>query len=211
MSSVIKLVEVSKSFKNSIIFSKLNLEVEQGTVVGFRGRNGSGKSVLMKLIAGMYTPDKGHVLIRGEKLGDKIDYPENVGILVDSPGFIEVLTGFENLCLLAEINRKIKKDTIKSAMQELGLDPENRTRVKNYSLGMKQKLGIIQATMEGQDIVLLDEPFNALDEDSNQKLFGLIRRLKTEGATILLTSHNQSDLDTLCDKQHTVPFSTAHS
>ena len=171
MNTVIKLVGVSKSFKGNTLFSNVTLDIKQGTIVGFRGRNGSGKSVLFKIIAGLYTPDEGDVFIRGEKLGDKIDFPDSVGILVDSPGFIEVLSGYENLRLLAEIKGQTSQQAIKTAMKELGLDPDNKKRVKNYSLGMKQKLGIIQATMEGQDIVLLDEPFNALDNGSNQYLY----------------------------------------
>ena len=205
MNAAIKLVGVSKSFKGNNLFSDVSLDIEQGAIVGFRGMNGSGKSVLFKLIAGLYPPDKGHVLIQGEKIGERIDFPESVGILVDSPGFIEVFSGFDNLRLLAEIKGQISLQKIKSAMRELGLDPDNKKRVKNYSLGMKQKLGIIQATMENQNIVLLDEPFNALDVDSNQYLYDLIRRLKSENATVLLTSHNQADLDALCDIQYTVP------
>lgn len=205
MNTVIKLVGVSKSFKGNTLFSDVNLDIKQGTIVGFRGRNGSGKSVLFKIIAGLYTPDEGDVFIRGEKLGDKIDFPDSVGILVDSPGFIEVLSGFENLRLLAEIKGQTSQQAIKTAMKELGLDPDNKKRVKNYSLGMKQKLGIIQATMEGQDIVLLDEPFNALDDGSNQYLYDFICILKHRNATVLLTSHNQTDLDALCDVQYIVP------
>jgi len=205
MNTDIKLVSISKSFKGNTLFSDVNLDIKQGTIVGFRGRNGSGKSVLFKIIAGLYTPDEGDVYIRDEKLGDKIDFPDNVGIFVDSPGFIEVLSGFENLRLLAEIKGQTSQQAIKTAMKEFGLDPDNKKRVKNYSLGMKQKLGIIQATMEGQDIVLLDEPFNALDDGSNQYLYDFIRMLKHRNITVLLTSHNQTDLDALCDVQYIVP------
>lgn len=205
MSTVIQLVGVSKSFNGNNLFSDVNIEIEQGTVVGFKGHNGSGKSVLLKIIAGLYLPDKGEVYIRGEKLGEKIDYPDNVGILVDAPGFIEVLSGFENLRLLAEIKGVIGHEEIKKAMKEMGLDPESKKRVKNYSLGMKEKLGIIQATMEHQDIVILDEPFNALDEVTCNYLYEYIRKLKNNNVTVLLTSHNQADLDALCDVQYKVP------
>ena len=205
MNKAVKLIGVSKSFKGNTLFSDVNLEIEQGATVGFRGINGSGKSVLFKLIAGLYSPDAGQVFIRGERLGDKIDFPNDVGIFVDAPGFIEVLSGFENLCLLAEIKRKINQQTIETAMEALGLDPTNKKRVKNYSLGMKQKLGIIQATMEDQNIVILDEPFNALDASSNQYLYDLINKLKRDNVTVLLTSHNQADLDALCDVQYVVP------
>lgn len=205
MSTVIKLAGVSKSFKGNNLFSNLNLDIVKGTVVGFKGNNGSGKSVLFKIIAGLYLPDEGNVFIRGEKLGEKTDFPDDLGILVDAPGFIEVLSGYDNLCLLAQIRGLIDNEKIKSAMREMGLDPDNKKRVRNYSLGMKQKLGIIQATMENQDIVILDEPFNALDDNSNKFLFRFIEQLKQNKKTILLTSHNQSDLDELCDVQYLVP------
>lgn len=205
MDAVIKLVDVSKSFGENTIFSNVNFEIEQGSVVGFRGINGSGKSVLFKIIAGLYLPDSGDVYIRGEKLGKEIDFPKDLGILVDSPGFIEIFSGTKNLCMLAEIREKVGRQEIIEAMKELGLNPESKKKVKNYSLGMKQKLGIIQATMEKQTIVLLDEPFNALDQESNQSLYRLIRRLKQENVTVLLTSHNQMDLDALCDIQYVVP------
>ena len=205
MNTAIKLVGVRKSFHGVTLFSDVNLEIEQGLIVGFRGMNGSGKSVLFKIIAGLYSPDAGEVYIRGEKLGEKIDFPSDLGILVDTPGFIEIFSGIDNLLLLAEIRGLIHRTEIEFAMKELGLDPDNTKRVKNYSLGMKQKLGIIQATMEKQTIVLLDEPFNALDKESNQYLYSLIQRLKREKVTVLLTSHNQADLDTLCDIQYTVP------
>lgn len=205
MDTVIKLVGVSKSFNGVTLFSNVNLDIEQGIIVGFRGINGSGKSVLFKIIAGLYLPDEGDVYIRGEKLGNKIDFPDDLGILVDTPGFIEIFSGADNLRLLAEIKGKIGRQEITSAMKELGLDPDSKKRVKNYSLGMKQKLGIIQATMEKQTIVLLDEPFNALDKESNQCLYDLILKLKHENVTVLLTSHNQMDLDALCDVQYTVP------
>jgi len=205
MNTVIKRVGVSKSFNGVTLFSNVNLEIEQGLIVGFRGINGSGKSVLFKIIAGLYLPDAGDVYIRGEKLGDKIDFPDEMGILVDTPGFIEIFSGADNLRLLAEIKGRIGRQEITVAMKELGLDPDSKKRVKNYSLGMKQKLGIIQATMEKQTIVLLDEPFNALDKESNQYLYDLILRLKHENVTVLLTSHNQMDLDALCDVQYAVP------
>lgn len=201
----IRLDGVKKSFKGNILFENVSLEIEKGQIVGFRGRNGSGESVLLKIIAGLYTPDEGNVYIQGEKLGDKIDYPDNVGILVDSPGFIEVLSGFENLCLLAEIKGRIGREEIERAMKKFHLDPASRKKVKNYSLGMKEKLGIIQATMEDQEIVILDEPFNALDESSCQYLYQFIMQLKDREKTILLTSHNQMDLDALCDVQYSVP------
>ncbi|GHU47302.1 ABC transporter ATP-binding protein [Clostridia bacterium] len=205
METIIRLENVEKSFKGNLLFSNVNIEIEKGSVVGFKGGNGKGKSVFFKIIAGLYKPDTGNVFVRGEQLGEKIDFPQNFGILVDKPGFVEIFSGFENLRLLADIQRKIGQKEISDIMTYLGLDPIEKKKVKSYSLGMKQKLGIAQAVMENQDIVILDEPFNALDADSNVKLYDLIRKLKSENRTVLLTSHNQSDLDELCDLQYSVP------
>lgn len=205
MKKIIQLEDVKKSFKGNLLFENVNIEIEKGKTVGFKGRNGSGKSVLLKIIAGLYTPDKGNVYIRGERLGDQIDYPDNVGILVDSPGFIEILSGFDNLCLLAEIKGRIGRKEVATTMREFGLDPNSKIKVKNYSLGMKEKLGIIQAVMEDQEIIILDEPFNALDETSCRHLYEFLKYLKSKRKTILLTSHNQADLDALCDVQYSVP------
>lgn len=205
MEKIIQLENVKKSFKGNLLFEDVNIEIERGQIVGFRGRNGSGKSVLLKIIAGLYKPDRGEVYVRGKRLGDEIDYPDDMGVLVDSPGFIEVLSGFDNLCLLAEIRGITGCQEIAEKMREFGLEPTDRKKVKNYSLGMKEKLGIIQAVMENQEIIILDEPFNALDETSCQHLHEFIKKLKLKGKTVLLTSHNQSDLDALCDVQYTLP------
>jgi ABC-2 type transport system ATP-binding protein len=205
MSIAIRLAGVEKGFQGNMLFSNICLEIESGSVVGFRGGNGSGKSVLFKLIAGLYSPDEGEIYVRGERLGADCDFPSDLGLLVDNPGFIELFSGLDNLRMLADIRKRTGETSIVAIMSLLGLDPKSRKRVKNYSLGMKQKLGIAQAVMEDQDIVLLDEPFNALDAESNKKLYDLIKKLKTEGKTVLLTSHNQSDLDLLCDVQYDVP------
>lgn len=199
---VIKLVNVEKTFNRQILFSNVNFEIAEGSIVGFAGGNGSGKSVLFKLISGLYSPDHGEIFIRGEKLGQRIDFPENMGILIDTPGFIDIYSGFNNLKLLADIRKKISDDKIIKTMKLVGLDPENKTKVKNYSLGMKQKLAITQAIMEEQDIIILDEPFNALDAESNEKVKLLLLNLKKSGKTILLTSHNAEDLLSLCDVKY---------
>lgn len=177
----------------------MNLTIEKGTVVGFVGQNGSGKSVLFKLISGIYRPDEGQITVRNKELGKDCDFPENIGILIDTPGFIDIYTGFQNLKYLASIRNIINDEKIKQTLALVGLDPENKTKVKNYSLGMKQKLAIAQAIMEEQDILLLDEPFNALDDESHQKMLDLVKALQKEGKTILITSHNDDDIKYLCD------------
>lgn len=205
MNSIIKLENIEKKFKNQIIFKNLDLNISEPKIIGFVGHNGSGKSVLFKLISGIYKPDKGNVFIRNQKLGkNNYDFAINTGLLVDSPGFIGLYNGFKNLKYLASINNLIDDNKIIDLMKELDLDPYSKTLTKNYSLGMKQKLGIIQAIMENQDIIILDEPFNGLDKESCLKVKNLIRQLRSENKTILLTSHYQIDLDELCEEIYSI-------
>lgn len=200
MSAMIELEQVSKAFSRRSILRKVSLSVEAGHTVGIVGSNGSGKSVLFQVICGFLAPDSGTVRVRGEALGPGRDFPENVGVLINSPGFIGLDTGLENLRYLAGIRGVAGDDEIRAAMRKVGLDPEDRTRVEHYSLGMKQKLGLAQAVMEGQDILVLDEPFNALDYKTYSDMKELIRALRAERKTILLTSHNYEDIETLCDR-----------
>ena len=199
MSVVIKLENINKSYKGIKVLNNINLEINSGKTIGIIGANGSGKSVLFKTICGFIAPDTGDVYIRGLKLGDKIDFPEDVGIFINEPGYMSLFTGFMNLKFLADINKKIDINKIRSTMIKVGLDPDNDVRVKDYSLGMKQKLGIAQAIMEEQDILILDEPFNALDYKTYDDIKNIIKSLQDEGKTILLTSHNFNDIDQLCD------------
>lgn len=199
MSVVIKLENINKSYKGIKVLNNINLEINSGKTIGIIGANGSGKSVLFKTICGFIAPDTGDVYIRGLRLGDKIDFPEDVGIFINEPGYMSLFTGFMNLKFLADINKKIDINKIRSTMIKVGLDPDNDVKVKDYSLGMKQKLGIAQAIMEEQDILILDEPFNALDYKTYDDIKSIIKSLQDEGKTILLTSHNFNDIDQLCD------------
>lgn len=204
MEPIIQLINVSKSFRGEPLLSNVNFSINSGEVIGFIGRNGSGKSVMFKLISGIYRPDNGEIIVRGQKLGGSVDFPENMGLIVDSPGFIDIYTGFQNLKYLASIRNKIDDDAIVNYMKLVRLEPNNKTRVKNYSLGMKQKLAIAQAIMEDQDILLLDEPFNALDEQTHTEMLSLILNLQKEGKTILLTSHNSDDINSVCTRQYQI-------
>lgn len=204
MSTFIKLERVSKGFGQKKILEDISLAVEQGQTVGFVGANGSGKSVLFKILCGFEKPDKGKVFVGGMYLGKGHDFPENVGVFINSPGFIGIYDGFKNLKFLADIKANIGDEQIKEAMRKVGLDPDNKTKVDNYSLGMKQKLGIAQAIMENQDILVLDEPFNALDYRTYEDIKGIIRELKAEGKTIFLTSHHYEDIEQLCDQVYTI-------
>ena len=199
MDGVIQLHGVSKSFGKRPLLKQVNVEIMPATITGFLGENGCGKSVLFKLISGLYRPDEGSIIVNGERIGDKFDFPPDMGIFIDAPGFILMYSGLKNLQYLAEIQKKIGRDKIEETMSLVGLDYKDPTHVKNYSLGMKQKLGIAQAIMEDQSIILLDEPFNALDAESHTRMLGLIKELKKQGKTILLTSHNFNDITQLCD------------
>lgn len=208
MNNIIEFSNVSKSFNKTVILKNVSFKIQAGETIGFVGQNGCGKSVLFKLISGIYRPDNGEIFVNGEKLGEKTDFPKNIGIIIDSPGFIDIYTGFQNLKYLATIQNKIDDETIVKYMKLVGLDPDNKTRVKNYSLGMKQKLAIAQAIMEDQELLLLDEPFNALDEKTHSDILLLIKNLQTKGKTILLTSHNVEDINSVCQRKFKIENNT---
>lgn len=202
LNTAIEIKNGSKSFGKRIIYKNLNIKINEGECVGFIGGNGTGKSVLFQLMTGLLPIDTGKVIVNGKILGKDGDFPEDVGILINSPGYIDCYSGFKNLQMLARIQGKIGDEEIKSAMQLVGLDPENKTHVKRYSMGMKQKLGIAQAIMEHQKIIILDEPYNALDFNTNKEITKLLNELKEEGRTILLTSHQHEYLEKLCDTMY---------
>ena len=197
--TLIEMKDVSKSYKGLVLFENTDLSIEKGKIYGLVGPNGSGKSVLFKMMCGFVFPDQGTVTVRGIQLGKQNRFPDNFGVIIDRPGYLGNKTGFENLKYLAMIQNQITDDQIKYAMTAVGLQPAARQKVKNYSLGMKQKLALAQAIMEDQEVLLLDEPFNALDIDSVEKIRDLLFSLKEQGRTIVLTSHNQEDIDILCD------------
>jgi len=202
--SLIEIHQVNKTLKGLMIFKNLNFSVEKGKTYGIIGPNGSGKSVLFKLICGFMFPDSGKIIVDGEELGTNKRFPSNFGIIIDRPGYIAGKTGFENLKALAMINNKINDERIKLAMQLVGLQPEAKQKLKEYSLGMRQKLAIAQAIMEDQQTLILDEPFNALDEDSLRNIRQLLLKFKKEGKTILLTSHNREDIELICDEVYKI-------
>ena len=201
---MIKLEQVTKGYQGNPLFADVDLTIQKGDIGGITGPNGSGKSVLFKMICGFIHPDAGTITVRNEQLGPTRRFPENVGVIIDRPGYIAHKSGFENLKQLAAIRTVITDADIEQAMRTVGLQPGNRQKVKQYSLGMKQKLAIAQAIMEQQDILILDEAFNALDHDSVLRLRELLLSFKKEGKTIILTSHNQQDIDALCDSVYRI-------
>lgn len=199
-----ELLNLSKSFKEKKLYSNINLSVNKGDAIGIVGSNGSGKSVLFKIMTGLEMADSGDIIINRQKLGADCDFPRGVGIMVDSPGYIEYYSGYKNLVLLSEIQGLITSSDIIDIMNLVGLDPHDKKPVRTYSTGMKQKLGIAQAIMENQSIILLDEPFNALDFQTNQEIVKVLKRLKAEGKTIIMTSHQHEYLEKICDKLYVI-------
>ena len=196
---MIVLENVSKTFKDKTVLQPLDLTVERGTITGFIGRNGSGKTVLFKLICGLLLPSTGSVTVDGVRLGKDADFAPDTGVLIETPGFIGYESGLRNLRDLAAIRKKINVDQVKDAIRAVGLDPEDKKRVGKYSLGMRQRLGIAQAIMEDPSLLILDEPMNGLDKDGVADMRVLFRALRNEGKTILLASHSAEDIDLLCD------------
>lgn len=198
--SKIEIKNVNMSFGKQVIFENINMTLQSGQSIGLVGENGSGKSVLFKLIAGLLKPNSGEVIVNGYKVSHEDIFVRDIGALIEEPAFIASLSGRENLELLASINHIIGKEQINQVLESVGLSQEQADKkAKYYSLGMKKKLGIAQAIMEGQNILLLDEPMNALDEDSVERMSQLFLKKREEGALMLLTSHHASDIERLCD------------
>lgn len=196
MGTIIELTNVVKGFRRSPVLDGVNFAVEEGTCCSVQGPNGSGKSVLFKLIARLMRPDQGSVRIDPRYLGPRAVFPR-FGIVIDRPGYLPSRTGLENLQLLASIQRLVDDAEIMEAMRRVGLDPNLPQKVRDYSLGMKQKLALAQAFMEGQRVLILDEPFNALDETSVTEVHALLQSFVSDGRTIVFSSHNQQDVDLL--------------
>lgn len=196
----LELKDVSKRIGKSDIIKNVNLSMEKGHIYGLWGKNGCGKTMLMRLISGLVFLSDGEILINGESLGKDISFPRSIGALIDSPGFIPGYSGFKNLKVLASIQNKISDEEIEAAMQVLGLDSKDKKKVKKYSLGMRQKLGIAAALMEKADLILLDEPTNALDEHSTEILKKLLFEHKKRGALIIISCHIREDLEFLSDE-----------
>lgn len=191
---------ISKYFGKTCVLNNINLEMETGHIYGFWGRNGSGKTMLMRIISGLVFPSDGAIIIGGEQLGKDISFPRSIGALIENPGFIPGYSGFKNLKILASIRNKISDADIREVMLHMGLDPDDRKKAKKYSLGMKQKLGIAAALMEKPDLILLDEPTNALDENSTKILKEILLEHKRRGALLIVACHIREELEYLSDE-----------
>ena len=198
--TVISVKDVSLVIKKDTILSGVSMELEQGKIYGIVGRNGSGKTMLMKCICGFVKPTDGEVTVGGKRIGKDVDFPQNVGIIIETPGFIPYYSGYRNLKILAGLRKIIGEKEIRETMRVVGLEGAENKLVRKYSLGMRQRLGLAQAMMEKPDIFILDEPMNGLDNEGVEDMRRIFLGLKKEGKTILLVSHNSEDITVLCDE-----------
>ena len=197
--NAIQVKNLSKDFGQDRVLKCVNRDFESGKIHGIVGNNGSGKTVLMKCICGFLLPTEGTVIVNGRRVGKDVDFPPDLGVIIETPGFLPGVTGVKNLEILASLNKKIGLSEIADAIRRVGLDPHMKKPVGKYSLGMRQRLGIAQAIMEDPSLLILDEPLNGLDKHGVAEMRKLIKGLSAEGKTILLASHNQGDIDELCD------------
>ncbi|MDD3240547.1 MAG: ATP-binding cassette domain-containing protein [Lachnospira sp.] len=195
----IELKHVSKKIKGAVVLDDVNLTLESGKVYGLKGKNGSGKTMLMRAICGLIHTD-GEIIIDGETLGKQISFPRSVGVLIENPSFIAGYTGMKNLQILASIQNRIGEDDIRQTLEEIGLDLDDKRTFRKYSLGMKQRLGIAAAIMEKPDIVILDEPINALDESGAKQVREILKSQKERGAVCIVACHDTEELKFLSDE-----------
>ena len=197
--NAIELHGLVKTFGQDTVLRGIDHGFERGKIHGVVGNNGSGKTVMFKCICGFMQPTEGFVLVDGRRIGRDIDFPEDIGLIIETPGFLPYISGIRNLEILASLKRRIGIRQAADAMRRVGLDPLSPKPVGRYSLGMRQRLGIAQAIMEEPKLLILDEPMNGLDKNGVREMRGLFRSLAEEGRTILLASHNAADIDSLCD------------
>lgn len=199
---VVEVKNVSLKIKNQILLENISLKMERGRIYGLVGRNGSGKTVLMKCICGFMHPTAGEIIVNEKKIGKDCDFPEQTGVVIETPEFLPYRSGYQNLKILADLKRKIGRDEIEKAMRLVGLDPKLRRPVRKYSLGMRQRLGLAQAVMENPQLLILDEPMNGLDKEGVADMRKYLLQLKKQGKTILIASHSSEDIAVLCDEVH---------
>ena len=195
----IEVEHVYKSFGKEHVLKNISFKIPSGSIYGVVGNNGSGKTVLMKCICGFMKCDRGRIVVNGRQVGKEVDFPDRLGVIIETPGFIPNLSGYKNLNILAALKGRIGKTEIRETIRRVGLDPDMRKPVAKYSLGMRQRLGIAQAIMENPSVLVLDEPLNGLDRYGVVEIRSLLKELKADGKSILLASHNAQDIEELCD------------
>lgn len=196
---MIQIENMSKKIRDRVVLDRMDYTFRDGMIYGLKGINGSGKTMLMRVVSGLIYPTEGRVLVDGKELGKDVSFPESIGILIENPVFLDAYTGFGNLKLLASLNDRAGDEDIREILQKVGLDPDDTRKYRKYSLGMKQRLGIAAALMEKPKILLLDEPFNALDTDGVARFSRLIREEQERGTLILLACHEEGKLEEFAD------------
>lgn len=199
MENIIEVCGVNKYFGEEHVLKDVSHTFEKGKIHGIVGNNGSGKTVLMKCVCGFLKPDSGVIYVNHKQVGKETDFPEDIGIIIETPGFLPHLSGTQNLKILASLQKKANALTIRTVLEQVGLDPDMKKPVGKYSLGMRQRLGFAQALMEDPSLLILDEPLNGLDKHGVVHIRNVIKGLRAEGKTVILASHNQVDIDELCD------------
>lgn len=199
MEVAVSVRNVCKDFGQERVLHNVTRDFEEGKIHGIVGNNGSGKTVLMKCICGFLIPTEGKIIVNNMQVGKDMDFPPNLGLIIETPGFLLQASGVKNLEILASLNKKIGLEEVAAAIRRVGLDPHLKKPVGKYSLGMRQRLGMAQAIMENPKLLVLDEPLNGLDKHGVKEMRELLKGLKTDGKTILLASHNQYDIAELCD------------
>ncbi|MGN0298347.1 MAG: ATP-binding cassette domain-containing protein [Lachnospiraceae bacterium] len=197
---MIEIEHLTKKFGETTVLDDISMTLKPAHIYGLVGRNGSGKTMLMKHILGFVHATSGSIKVDGKEIGKDIDMPQNVGAIIENPGFLPEYSGFKNLKLLAMIKGQISDEEIKDAIRFVGLDPENKKHVGKYSLGMRQRLGLAQALMEHPNILLLDEPLSGLDNDGVKEMHQLLLKQKEQGRLLLVASHSKEDINVLCDE-----------
>jgi ABC-2 type transport system ATP-binding protein len=195
----VKIENLSMRFKRDTVLHHITHSFEAGKIHGIVGNNGSGKTVLFKCICGFLIPSEGRVFVQGKQIGKEVDFPGSLGLIIETPGFLAGASGVKNLKILASLKGKITDQKVRKSIRRVGLDPALKKPVGKYSLGMRQRLGIAQAIMEGPDLLVLDEPLNGLDKEGVRDMRSLIKEQRSDGRTVLLASHNASDIEELCD------------
>ena len=196
---IIQLEQATKRFNENIVLNNITVSFKQGLIHGIIGRNGSGKTMLLKVICGFVPLTSGKIFVNNVQLGKGTDVPSDVGIIIETPGFLPNYSAFQNLKLLAKIKNNVSIDRIQEVMCLVGLDPDNKKHVSKLSMGMRQRLGIAQAIMEDPSLLILDEPFNGLDANGIEDMRNLLLDQKERGKTILMASHSSEDIKCLCD------------
>ena len=201
---IIRTENATKSIRGALILDNVNVEFESGKIYGLQGPNGSGKTMLMRLVGGLIQPSSGEVFIDGKKLGQSFDFPTSMGLLIENPAFLPNYTGLKNLELLAGIKGNVVLEQLRQTIRDVGLNPDDKRKYRKYSLGMKQRLGIAAAIMEKPELILMDEPTNALDDAGVEQICQLLQRERDRGALILMACHDATILEQMSDEIYTI-------